>query len=121
MYLTNHFDPVFRWEPFKYTDEAVYHADRQKPDYDENNVGGLQLFYNLDLVSKALTGRPCQAPECIPDQPGLDPKEINVGCHRTAANPVKRDFATGRFDELAFWAWRLNETEKPYFLGGHSK
>ena len=79
------------------------------------------MFYNLDLVSKALTGRKCETPACQPNQPGLDPREMIVGCHKTLLNPTERQFANGRFDELAFWAWRLNDTEKPYFLGGHSR
>lgn len=82
-----------------------------------NDVGGLQMFYNLDLVSQAIQGKDVE----IPDQAGLDPKQMIVGCHKTAANPSNRNFASGRFDELAFWAWRLNETEMIYFLGGHSK
>ena len=79
------------------------------------------MFYNLDLVSKALLGRPCETPGCEPNQPGLDPREMIVGCHKTNEDKTNRNFANGRFDELAFWAWRLNDTEKPYFLGGHSK
>ena len=78
------------------------------------------MFYNLDLVSQALVGkRYDENPGFVPNRPGLDPREMIVGCHYTAEDREKRAFANGQFDELAFWAWRLNETEKPYFLGGH--
>lgn len=110
---------AIRWEPFKYIDDhEKFAVDKEKPDYDEDEVGGLQLFYNLDMVSKAIVGIECMG---ICNQDGLDPREMIVGCHKSSDNTTERYFATGRFDELAFWTRRLNNTEKPLFLGGHSK
>ena len=51
----------------------------------------------------------------------FDPPEIMLGCHRTRASPTPRSFGRGGYDELAIWDRRLNDTELPYFLGGHSK
>ena len=116
------FEP--RWEPFHYTEQEKYEIDRAKKDFDENSIGGLQLFFNLDMVSKAFIGKKpgLHGEEDYPiNQPGLDPKSMILGCHRTSDNMESRGFATGRMDEVAYWAWRLNDTEMPYFLGGYSK
>ena len=110
---------AIKWEPFKFDDDAKFEEAKAKPDFDENEIGGLQLFYNLDMVSKAIVGIKCTGVLC--QQDGLDPREMIVGCHATADDDTERNFANGRFDELAFWARRLNDTEMPYFLGGHSK
>ena len=51
----------------------------------------------------------------------LDPPELMIGCHKTSENSTKRGFSSGSFDEVAFWGSWLNDTVKPYFLGGYSK
>lgn len=51
----------------------------------------------------------------------LNPPTMIIGCHMTQQNKTKRNFAHGEFDEIAFWDRRLNNSEKPYFLGGYSK
>ena len=80
------------------------------------------MFFNLELVSKSLMGRRHdEFPGFQANMPGLNPREMIVGCHYSADDDTKRNFANGRFDELAFWAWKLNETERPKFLGGYSK
>lgn len=113
-------------------------------------MGGLQLFLDLvsigsiQLCTSCLTlsqepiGHVLQAEVlgCVFDEatadyscedirpepsPGFDPPQMMIGCHRTRANPTPRLFASGSFDELAIWNQRLNDTQKPYFLGGFSE
>jgi len=88
-----------------------------------------KLFVNLKSVGYVLLpeeiGCVTQAPNiaCNVTTSGkpLAPPDVMIGCHRTKANQTKRFFASGSFDEIAFWSRRLNETELPYFLGGYSK
>ena len=51
----------------------------------------------------------------------MSPPEVLLGCHKTQADPTKRFFGSGNYDELAFWKRRLNDSELPYFLGGYSE
>lgn len=98
------------------------------------DMGGIQLFVNLDPVGQAIqadiqgchfdtvTGDfVCDQSQQSSDFAYFDPPEIMVGCQRTMANSEKRSFASGGIDELAIWDHRLNDTELPYFLGGHSE
>ncbi len=60
----------------------------------------------------------CQDPLPPVTEP-FGPPEMNIGCHRTKANPTPRLFSSGKFDELAMWKKQLNDTELYLFMGGY--
>ena len=91
----------------------------------DEEFGGLGLY--LDLVrigfvelpeEKGCSGDDCENHEA---KEPLSPPELMIGCHKTSENSTKRGFSSGSFDEVAFWGSWLNDTVKPYFLGGYSK
>ena len=91
----------------------------------DEDFGGLGLY--LDLVRIGYVELPeekgCSSEDCndVEVKEPLSPPEIMIGCHKTSDNPTQRGFTSGVFDEVAYWGHWLNDTVKPYFLGGYSK
>jgi len=111
---------AIRWVmPFNISADELNQKARN-PSFDTGELGGLEFFINLEKVGQDIHGEECES--CTEDDicadPFIPPKMI-LGCQMTTKDKTKRLHAPGRFDELAFWKWRLNDTQKPYFLGGH--
>ena len=92
----------------------------------EEDFGGLGLYLDLkrigyvELPEEKGCSESCEGAGEVLKEP-LSPPEIMIGCHKTSDDLTKRGFTSGVFDEVAYWGQWLNDTVKPYFLGGYSK
>ena len=96
----------------------------ESPLADPSELGGLQLFLNLNLAGQAVL--PCIGDyhctvQNIDVQEIRDNATIVVGGHRTQENPTVRGFSGGSFDEIVFWNRWIPNDEKFQFLGGWSR
>ena len=90
----------------------------------DEDFGGLGLYLDLkrigyvELPEEQGCSENCEASEGEV-KAALSPPEIMIGCHKTSDDPTRRGFTSGVFDEVAYWGQWLNDTVKPYFLGGY--
>ena len=92
----------------------------------DEDFGGLGLYLDLVRIGyvELSEEKGCSPENCNDElevKEPLSPPEIMIGCHKTSDNPTQRGFTSGVFDEVAYWGHWLNDTVKPYFLGGYSK
>lgn len=114
-----------RWRPLNFVDATDY-KDRADAGESKEDFGGLELFINLNKVGYVMQPEEisCKVVDPATCSSGgvneaLDPVTLSIGCHFTQENDTLRNFASGTWDEIAVWTEWLNDTVKPYFLGGY--
>ena len=106
-----------RWRPLNYENlEEMNLRLIQGEKVGNEDFGGLAVFVDLERVG--FSHLPEEDSENVKES--LAPPEVLLGCHKTSDNGETRMFASGSFDEVAIWEYWINDTVKPFFLGGYS-
>ncbi len=120
-----------RWEPRRF-DNATHYAEQLQEGKKPYELGGLQLLLNMEHMGHVL--QPTDVYGCeingttgavtCPDEPPavqqeFEPPEMMLGCTKSRLLAEKHFQGSGLYDEVAVWIHKLNDTEKPYVMGGY--
>ena len=121
----------FRWHDVQFKDTSDFMSRVQKESL--HDLGGIQLMMDMKPIAHSLQPQEvgcrvqsedeeCEKKDVDSDDiESSDIPELMLGCHKTNASEILRDFAGGAFDEVAIFERFLNDSEKYLFFGGYSK